>query len=67
MQACLAAGVHYLDIGNELPAAAALRAVEEVFLRTVPGAFSPAAAFGADFVLTIPDTTRLDRLPAEAT
>jgi short subunit dehydrogenase-like uncharacterized protein len=48
-------------------AAAALRAVEEVFIRTVPGAFSPAAAFGADFVLTIPDTTRLDCLPAEAT
>ena len=48
-------------------AAAALRAVEEVFTRTGPGAFSPAAAFGADFVLTIPDTTRLDCLPAEAT
>jgi hypothetical protein len=32
----------------------------------VPGAFSPAAAFGADFALTIPDTARIDTIPAEA-
>jgi len=33
--------------------------------RSVPGAFSPAAAFGADFALTIPDTARIDTIPAE--
>jgi hypothetical protein len=32
----------------------------------VPGAFSPAAAFGADFALTIADTARIDTIPAEA-
>jgi len=47
-------------------AAAAIRVVEETLTRPVPGAFSPATAFGADFVLTIPGTTRLDYLPAEA-
>jgi hypothetical protein len=30
----------------------------------VPGAFSPAAAFGAGFALTIPDTARIDTIPA---
>ena len=29
-------------------------------------AAAPAAAFGADFALTIPDTTRIDAIPAEA-
>ena len=47
-------------------AAASIRAVEETLARSVPGAFSPAAAFGADFALTIPDTTRIDTIPAEA-
>jgi hypothetical protein len=39
-------------------AAASIRAVEETLARSLSGAFSPAAAFGADFALTIPDTTR---------
>jgi hypothetical protein len=32
----------------------------------VPGAFSPAAAFGAGFALTIADTARIDTIPAQA-
>ena len=47
-------------------AAASIRAVEETLARSVPGAFSPAAAFGAGFALTIPDTTRIDTIPAQA-
>ena len=47
-------------------AAASIRAVEETLTRSLRGAFSPAAAFGADFALTIPDTTRIDTIPAEA-
>jgi short subunit dehydrogenase-like uncharacterized protein len=46
-------------------AAASIRAVEETFTRSRGGAFSPAAAFGADFVLTIPGTTRIDTIPAD--
>jgi hypothetical protein len=46
--------------------AASIRAVEETLTRSLRGAFSPAAAFGADFALTIPDTTRIDAIPAEA-
>ena len=47
-------------------AAASIRAVEETLTQSLRGAFSPAAAFGADFALTIPDTTRIDAIPAEA-
>jgi short subunit dehydrogenase-like uncharacterized protein len=47
-------------------AAASIRAVEETLSRSRPGAFSPATAFGADFALTIPDTTRIDAVTAEA-
>jgi hypothetical protein len=47
--------------------AASIRAVEETFKGTAPGAFSPAAAFGADFAFTIQDTTRIDALQADAT
>ena len=47
-------------------AAASIRAVEETLTRSLRGAFSPAAAFGADFALTIPDTTRTDTITAEA-
>ena len=46
-------------------AAASIRVIEETLARSVPGAFSPAAAFGADFALTIPDTARIDTIPAE--
>jgi short subunit dehydrogenase-like uncharacterized protein len=47
-------------------AAASIRAVEEALARSLSGAFSPASAFGADFALTIPDTTRIDATPAQA-
>jgi short subunit dehydrogenase-like uncharacterized protein len=47
-------------------AAASIRAVEETLARPPAGAGSPAAAFGADFALTIPGTTRTDAIPAEA-
>jgi short subunit dehydrogenase-like uncharacterized protein len=47
-------------------AAASIRVVEETLAQSRPGAFSPAAAFGADFALTIPDTARIDTIPAEA-
>ena len=46
-------------------AAASIRAVEETLTRSQAGAFSPAAAFGAGFTLTIPDTTRIDTIPAD--
>jgi short subunit dehydrogenase-like uncharacterized protein len=46
-------------------ATASIRAVEETLARSLSGAFSPAAAFGADFVLTIPDTSRTDTNPAQ--
>jgi short subunit dehydrogenase-like uncharacterized protein len=47
-------------------AAASIRAVEETLNRSPRGALSPATAFGSDFILTIPDTTRIDVIPAEA-
>ena len=46
-------------------AAVAIRAVEETLARRAHGAVSPASAFGADFALTIPGTTRTDTIPAE--
>jgi short subunit dehydrogenase-like uncharacterized protein len=46
-------------------AAASIRAVEEALARSLSGALSP-AAFGADFILTIPGTSRIDTIPAEA-
>ncbi len=47
-------------------ATASIRAVEETLARSLSGAFSPAAAFGADFVLTIPGTSRTDTILAQA-
>ena len=47
-------------------AAASIRAVEETLTRALRGAFSPAAAFGADFALTIPGTSRTDTVRAQA-
>jgi hypothetical protein len=47
-------------------AAASVRAVEEAFTRSPVGALSPATAFGAGFALTIPDTTRIDAIRAQA-
>jgi short subunit dehydrogenase-like uncharacterized protein len=46
-------------------ATASIRAVEETLARSLSGALSPAAAFGADFVLTIPGTSRTDTIPAQ--
>ena len=40
--------------------AASVRAVEETLRGARSGALSPADAFGADFVLTVEDTTRID-------
>ena len=58
----------WLDAGESyaFTAAASIRAVEETLTRTLPGAVSPAAAFGADFALTIPGTSRTDTVPAQA-
>jgi short subunit dehydrogenase-like uncharacterized protein len=47
-------------------AAASIRAVEEALAGSLRGALSPAAAFGADFALTVPGTTRTDAIGAEA-
>jgi short subunit dehydrogenase-like uncharacterized protein len=43
-------------------AAASIRAVEETLARSPRGALSPAVAFGVDFALTIPGTTRIDTM-----
>jgi short subunit dehydrogenase-like uncharacterized protein len=40
-------------------AAASIRAVEETFAGSLRGALSPAAAFGADFALSVDHTSRL--------
>jgi hypothetical protein len=42
------------SVGDAFTATASIRAVEETLARSPSGALSPAAAFGADFVLTIP-------------
>jgi short subunit dehydrogenase-like uncharacterized protein len=47
-------------------ASASIRAVEEALTQSLRGALSPATAFGAGFALTIPDTTRIDAIPAQA-
>ena len=51
--------------GGTVCLAASVRAVEETLARSPSGAVSPAAAFGADFALTIPGTTRTDTIPAD--
>jgi short subunit dehydrogenase-like uncharacterized protein len=45
---------------------ASIRAVEETLAQSLCGAFSPAAAFGADFALTIDNTARIEQLEAFA-
>jgi short subunit dehydrogenase-like uncharacterized protein len=47
-------------------AAASIRAVEEALALSLSGALSPATAFGADFALTIPGTSRTDTVRVEA-
>jgi len=43
---------------------ASVRAVEETLALSLGGAFSPAAVFGADFVLKIDNTARIEQLEA---
>ena len=59
----------WLETGESyaFTAAASIRAVEETLARSVHGALSPAAAFGADFALTIENTTRIDKEVTQAT
>jgi short subunit dehydrogenase-like uncharacterized protein len=56
-EAVLQAGESYA-----FTAAASIRAVEETLDRSPRGALSPATAFGVDFTLTIPGTTRIDTM-----
>ncbi|HUC13508.1 MAG TPA: saccharopine dehydrogenase NADP-binding domain-containing protein [Acidimicrobiales bacterium] len=46
-------------------AAASIRSVEEALAGSFRGALSPAAAFGVDFALTVPGTTRTDAISAQ--
>ncbi len=46
--------------GYAFTAAAAVRAVEQTLALSPSGALTPSRAFGADFVLQIPETRRLD-------
>jgi short subunit dehydrogenase-like uncharacterized protein len=57
----------WLETGESyaFTAAASVRAVEEIINRSLRGAFSPAAAFGADFAFTIDNTTRIDTIAEE--
>jgi short subunit dehydrogenase-like uncharacterized protein len=48
--------------GYRLTAEGGVRSVEQIFEKGVVGATTPSAAFGADFVLEIPTTRRLDSL-----
>jgi short subunit dehydrogenase-like uncharacterized protein len=56
----------WLETGESyaFTADASVRAVEEVLTRTLAGALSPAAAFGADFVLEVDNTSRIEQLEA---
>ena len=58
-QAWLQTGESYV-----FTAAASIGSVEEALIRSLRGAFSPAAAFGADFALTVEGTARTDAIPA---
>jgi hypothetical protein len=62
-----AAAAAWLQVGESYAfTAASMRAVEETLTRALHGAVSLAAAFGADFALTIPGTSRTDTVCAEA-
>ena len=52
--------------GYSFTAVAGVRAVERILATRPTGALTPAAAFGADFVLEIEGTVRHDALPAAA-
>ena len=51
--------------GYAFTAVAGVRAVERIFAKRPTGALTPALAFGADFVLEMEGTRRLDRLVEE--
>lgn len=48
--------------GYRFTALAAVAVVERLFQKPLAGAFTPAQAFGADFVLTIDETRRFDEI-----
>lgn len=50
--------------GYRLTVVGGLKSVEAVLAQPPVGALTPALAFGADFVLTLPDTVRYDTLAA---
>ena len=56
----------WLETGESyaFTADASVRAVEETLALSLSGAFSPAAAFGADFVLKVDNTSRIEQLEA---
>jgi short subunit dehydrogenase-like uncharacterized protein len=56
----------WLETGESyaFTADASVRAVEEILTRSLGGAFSPAAAFGSDFVLKVDNTARIEQLEA---
>jgi len=60
-QALLQTGESYV-----FTATSSIRAVEEVLAGTRRGALSPAAAFGTNFPLTFPDTSRTDAIAPES-
>ncbi len=59
----------WLDTGESyaFTADASVRAVGETLTRTMSGALSPAAAFGADFVLNVDNAARIEQLEAFST
>jgi short subunit dehydrogenase-like uncharacterized protein len=56
----------WLETGESyaFTADASIRAVEETLAQSITGVFSPAAAFGSDFVLKVDDTSRIEQLEA---
>jgi len=56
----------FLQTGDSylFTATASIRAIEETLAGAAPGALSPAEVFGADFPLTITDTSRIDTVTA---
>jgi short subunit dehydrogenase-like uncharacterized protein len=56
----------WLETGESytFTADAGVRAVEETLALSLSGAFSPAAAFGADFALKVDNTARIEQLDA---
>jgi len=49
--------------GYHFTALASVRCVEQLLQQPLAGAWTPASAFGADFVLSLPGSRRFDQLP----